>query len=109
MFRRAKHAIIDLGARRLVVQPGMTGGLLIHRRRPTGEAARYAVLTVRLDDGRYLVYRDIRRLGTLLLLDDRGWRPYDEALGPEPLDPPSPRRRFRERLGRSAGRRSRRS
>ena len=28
LFRRAKHAVFDLGARRLVVQPGMTGSLL---------------------------------------------------------------------------------
>jgi formamidopyrimidine-DNA glycosylase len=37
-------------------------------------------------DGGELVYRDVRRLGTLLLLDDDGWEAYDGALGPEPLD-----------------------
>ncbi|MGH7498227.1 MAG: DNA-formamidopyrimidine glycosylase family protein, partial [Gemmatimonadales bacterium] len=30
VFRRAKHAVIDLGSRRLVVQPGMTGSLMVH-------------------------------------------------------------------------------
>jgi formamidopyrimidine-DNA glycosylase len=85
--RRAKHAVFDLGDRRLVVQPGMTGSLTVHERPLTKEERRYAVLSARLDDGRRLVYRDVRRLGTLLLLDDQGWRAYDSAIGPEPLDP----------------------
>lgn len=85
--RRAKHAVFDLGDRRLVVQPGMTGSLTVHERPLTRDERRYAVLSARLDDGRRLVYRDVRRLGTLLLLDDRGWRAYDTAIGPEPLDP----------------------
>ena len=45
------------------------------------------MLRAQLDDGRELVYRDVRRLGTLLLLDERGWERYDRAIGPEPLDP----------------------
>jgi len=85
--RRAKHAVFDLGDRRLVVQPGMTGSLTVHERPLTPEERRYAVLSARLDNGRRLVYRDVRRLGTLLLLDERGWRAYDTAIGPEPLDP----------------------
>lgn len=85
--RRAKHAVFDLGKRRFVVQPGMTGSLIVYDRPLTAEEARYAVLSAALDDGRQLVYRDVRRLGTLLLLDERGWRAYDQAIGPEPLDP----------------------
>jgi formamidopyrimidine-DNA glycosylase len=84
--RRAKHAVLDLGSRRLVVQPGMTGSLQVHERPLTPDQRRYAVLTAELDDGRRLVYRDVRRLGTLLLLDERGWAAYDRAIGPEPLD-----------------------
>lgn len=87
VFRRAKHAVLDLGKYRLVVQPGMTGSLVVHDRPLSGETARYAVLRAALDDGRELVYRDVRRLGTLLLLDRRGWQRYDAAIGPEPLDP----------------------
>ncbi|MFI5235783.1 MAG: bifunctional DNA-formamidopyrimidine glycosylase/DNA-(apurinic or apyrimidinic site) lyase [Gemmatimonadales bacterium] len=83
--RRAKHAIFDLDGRRLIVQPGMTGALLAYDRALTPDESRYAVLRLTLDDGRLLVYRDVRRLGTLLLLDDRGWAAYDAALGPEPL------------------------
>ncbi|MDQ2670817.1 MAG: DNA-formamidopyrimidine glycosylase [Gemmatimonadota bacterium] len=88
--RRAKHAIFELhtahGGRRLVVQPGMTGALLTYDRPLTDDEKRYAVLRAAFDGGGELVYRDVRRLGTLLLLDDAGWRAYDGALGPEPLD-----------------------
>ncbi|MBA3893485.1 MAG: bifunctional DNA-formamidopyrimidine glycosylase/DNA-(apurinic or apyrimidinic site) lyase [Gemmatimonadales bacterium] len=86
VFRRAKHAVLDLGERRLVVQPGMTGSLIVHDRRLTSDERRYAVLRAALDDGRELVYRDVRRLGTLLLLDTPGWNRYTGAIGPEPLD-----------------------
>jgi formamidopyrimidine-DNA glycosylase len=87
VFRRAKHAVLDLGARRLVVQPGMTGSLIVYDRPLTAEERRYAVLRAPLDDGRELVYRDVRRIGKLRLLDAAGWRRYTEAIGPEPLDP----------------------
>ena len=98
VFRRAKHAVLDLGARRLVVQPGMTGSLIVHDGPLSDEEARYAVLRAPLDDGRELVYRDVRRLGTLLLLDDAGWRAYDAAIGPEPLDAGFTAEAFGERL-----------
>ena len=101
VFRRAKHAVLDLGTDRLVIQPGMTGGLLVFRKQPTGEDARYAVLTIGMDNGRFLVYRDVRRLGTILLLDPRGWQAYDSALGPEPLDPAFTPDQFRTRLSAS--------
>jgi formamidopyrimidine-DNA glycosylase len=101
MFRRAKHAVIDLGDQRLVIQPGMTGALLVYDRRPTGSEARYNVLTIRMDDGRYLVYEDVRRLGTILLLNPRQWQRYDESIGPEPLDPAFNPEDFRSRLGKS--------
>jgi formamidopyrimidine-DNA glycosylase len=90
LTRRAKHAIFELdtarGPRRLVVQPGMTGALLRHDTPLGGDEARYCVLRAPLVNGGELVYRDVRRLGTILLLDDAGWQAYDGALGPEPLD-----------------------
>ena len=30
--RRAKHAVLELDSGRLVIQPGMTGSLMVHRR-----------------------------------------------------------------------------
>src|SRR4051795_6758761 len=58
--RRAKHAVFDLGADRLVIQPGMTGSLTVHRRRLTPAQSRYAVLRAELDRGGELVYTDVR-------------------------------------------------
>jgi formamidopyrimidine-DNA glycosylase len=84
--RRAKHAVIETDTRRLVVQPGMTGSLQVRERPAGGADGDYAVLRVALDDGRELLYRDVRRLGTLLWLDQRGWDRYTAAIGPEPLD-----------------------
>ncbi len=86
LFRRAKHAVFDMGDRRLVVQPGMTGSLMMHPEPLEPAVRQYAVLAMNLDDHRVLVYRDVRRLGTLLLLDRPGWDAYDESLGPEPLE-----------------------
>ena len=85
--RRAKHAVLHLDGFRLVVQPGMTGSLIVHGNPIPAKEARYAVLRAGLDDGNTLIYSDVRRLGTILLLDARGWERYDSAIGPEPLDP----------------------
>jgi formamidopyrimidine-DNA glycosylase len=95
--RRAKHAVVRLeGGTRLIVQPGMTGALLVTR---AGTPTDYAVLRLSLDDGRDLVYRDVRRLGTLLLLDAGAWRRYHESLGPEPLTPGFTPRRLAASIG----------
>jgi formamidopyrimidine-DNA glycosylase len=85
--RRAKHAVLRLASgHRLIVQPRMTGSLLVHDRPLSAEEAKYAVLTCTLEDGRLFVYRDVRRLGTVWLLDEVGWAAYSGRLGPEPLD-----------------------
>ncbi|MGH7524402.1 MAG: bifunctional DNA-formamidopyrimidine glycosylase/DNA-(apurinic or apyrimidinic site) lyase, partial [Gemmatimonadales bacterium] len=100
--RRAKHALIHTDTRILAVQPGMTGSLIYYARRPTAAQSRYAVLQCRLDHGATLVYRDVRRIGTLRWLDARAWDEYQARLGPEPLDPDLTASRFADRLGRSA-------
>jgi formamidopyrimidine-DNA glycosylase len=85
--RRAKHAVFRLSSgHRLVVQPRMTGSLIVHERPLTRAEAKYAVLTCTLDDGRLFVYRDVRRLGTVWLLDEEEWLAYTGRIGPEPLD-----------------------
>jgi formamidopyrimidine-DNA glycosylase len=85
--RRAKHAVFRLrSGHRLVVQPRMTGSLIVHDRPLTRAEAKYAVLTCTLDDGRLFVYRDVRRLGTVWLLDEKEWLAYSGRIGPEPLD-----------------------
>lgn len=86
MSRRAKNAVIETDRRRLIIQPGMTGSMLV-KRRPTPDDLRYGVLTAQLDDGRTFIYHDVRRLGTLRWLAAAGWEAFSASIGPEPLDP----------------------
>jgi formamidopyrimidine-DNA glycosylase len=79
----------------------MTGVLVLHDRPLEPGEDRHVVLRARLDDGRELVYRDIRRFGTFLLLDAAGWSAYDAALGPEPLADDYTPGMMAERFGRS--------
>jgi formamidopyrimidine-DNA glycosylase len=99
--RRAKHAVLELDSARLVIQPGMTGSLMVYDHPLGPEEAKYAVLRVKLDRGEELVYRDVRRLGTLLLLDPRQWTQYTAAIGPEPLADDFAAEQLAERLRRS--------
>ena len=85
--RRAKHAVIRLASgHRLIIQPRMTGSLVVHERPLTRDEAKYAVLVCTLSDGHRFVYRDVRRLGTIWLLDEKGWAAYTGRIGPEPLE-----------------------
>ena len=88
--RRAKHAVFHLAdGRRMVIRLGMTGALVVYQRDLTPEEARYAVLTLELGPrprSRF-VYRDVRRFGSIWLLDGAAWARYEARLGPEPLDP----------------------
>src|SRR5439155_1238345 len=87
VIRRAKHAVFRLSSgHRLIVQPRMTGSLVVYDRALTRDETKYAVLTCTIDDGRLLVYRDVRRLGTVWLLDEKGWGVYTSRIGPEPLE-----------------------
>jgi formamidopyrimidine-DNA glycosylase len=90
--------ILEAARRYFVLQPGMTGNLLIYDRPLTAGETRYAVLRARLEQGGEFVFRDVRRIGTLLLLDQRRWERYDRALGPEPLDPSLSAEQFAETL-----------
>jgi len=86
MTRRAKNAVIVTDRRRLIIQPGMTGSMLVTER-PTDDDLRYGVLRVALDDGRTFIYHDVRRLGTIRWADQAAWERFSAFLGPEPLDP----------------------
>jgi formamidopyrimidine-DNA glycosylase len=86
--RRAKHAVLRFASgHRMVVQPGMTGNLLVYDRPLTEMERRYVVFLGKLDGRTTFVYRDVRRLGRLWLLDEAGWRSYTARIGPEPLAP----------------------
>ena len=55
VIRRAKHAVFRLSSgHRLIVQPRMTGSLVVYDRALTRDEAKYAVLTCTIDDGRLL-------------------------------------------------------
>lgn len=87
-WRRAKLIVIDLSTGdRIVVQPRFTGAMLIDDNGSLPEEElRYSTVAFQLPDERTLHYRDIRRLGTLSLMDERRFASYTGALGVEPLD-----------------------
>ncbi len=90
--RRAKSIIVALsGGSHLVVTPRFTGGLLIGR---SGDPDEYTCVMLSLFDARTLRYRDVRRLGTVALLDAVAYDSWDRSLGPEPLDLSLTEKRF---------------
>ncbi len=97
VWRRAKLVVLDLDARpelasieplwRVVVQPRFTGGLVIDDGSLDAAERTYVCVTLGLHDGRALHYRDVRRLGTVALMNPQRFGEYSGALGIEPLDP----------------------
>ena len=86
-WRRAKLVVIDLDSGdRIVVQPRFTGALLIDDGSLTPSDLSYSTLRLELDDGRALHYADVRRLGTVALMDADRFEEYTGKLGIEPLD-----------------------
>jgi formamidopyrimidine-DNA glycosylase len=81
--RRAKNLVFDLGAARLVVNLGMTGRLLVID--PGAPLPDHLGVRFTLEDGRSLLYQDVRRFGRLELLSADEWAARDAALGIEPL------------------------
>lgn len=87
-WRRAKLVVLDLSTRdRLVVSLRFTGALLVDDGSLTEEDRRYSTVRWRLEDGRTLHYREVRRLGTVSLMRPAQFQRYIAALGVEPLEP----------------------
>jgi formamidopyrimidine-DNA glycosylase len=86
--RRGKYLVVRFESGRvLLIHLRMTGNLL-HRGResPAATDDPYSRAVVSLDDGSDVVYRDVRRFGTWLLVEPEGLEPYlDGRLGEEPL------------------------
>jgi formamidopyrimidine-DNA glycosylase len=81
--RRAKHLVILLDdGRRLVIHLRMTGSLHIGT---TKARDPYGVLEVGLGARGRLVFRDVRRLGTVHLMSPDRWAAHAARIGPEPL------------------------
>lgn len=86
-WRRAKLIVTDLSSGdRLVVQPRFTGAMIVEDESSDPSLFRYSTLKLRLDDGRGLHYCDVRRLGTVALMNEQRFGEYAGALGIEPLD-----------------------
>ena len=100
--RRAKNIVLELdgGEAVLVVNLGMTGGLILRgfpgaaTRKATHPALLFhleAAGTVEVRPGsgapRTLVYDDVRRFGCVEFLDAEAWAARSAAMGPEPLSP----------------------
>jgi len=84
-WRRAKSVVLTLDdGTHAVVTPRFTGALIIGTLLTPDP---YACARLALSDGRELRYTDVRRLGTLAVLDADAFTAWSEALGPEPLDP----------------------
>lgn len=104
-WRRAKHAVADLSnGERIVISPRFTGSVLIETSGWTAGRRDYTVLAFALADGRAMRYRDVRRLGTVTLLDADRFAAWERTIGPEPLDASFTAAVFGERL--SASRRA---
>ena len=106
--RRGKYLLIDLlpaqGSRReLIVHLGMTGGLHMASS-PIDDPYRRARWG--LDDGRPLVFRDVRRFGRIAVVASGDHRslPTLHELGPEPFDPRLDAAAFHALLARSSRR-----
>jgi len=99
VYRRAKHIVFRLASgQRMIIQPRMTGSVIVYERELTRDELKYAVLIGTLRDKRKFVYRDVRRLGTIWLLNEEGWRAYTGRIGPEPLEEGFTPSVFAERL-----------
>ena len=87
-WRRAKLIVTDLSSLdRLVVQPRFTGALIVETADTDPALFSHSTMRLELDDGRALHYCDVRRLGTVALMNPLRFDEYSGALGKEPLDP----------------------
>jgi formamidopyrimidine-DNA glycosylase len=87
-WRRAKLVVLDLSTGdRLVVSLRFTGALLVDAGDLTDDERKYSTVRWRLGDGRVLHYYEVRRLGTVSLMNPRQFERYVGALGVEPLEP----------------------
>lgn len=86
--RRAKHIVVSLDTGdSLVVQPRFTGAMLATRASDLTDYDRtYIAVLLGLDSGYVLAYRDVRRLGTVSLMDPVRLEEYFGELGDEPLE-----------------------
>jgi formamidopyrimidine-DNA glycosylase len=101
--RRAKYLIIHLDRdEALVVHLRMTGRLTVVD--AATEPDNHTHVTLRLDTGGQLFFRDTRKFGRIWLLDQPGLSALNQKLGPEPLDDALTAEEFRTLLRKRKGR-----
>jgi formamidopyrimidine-DNA glycosylase len=85
--RRGKYVVVRFeSGRALLIHLRMTGSLLHVAGNGLPEADPHRRAVVELDDGSDVIYRDVRRFGTWLLVEPGEAQPYlDARLGREPL------------------------
>jgi formamidopyrimidine-DNA glycosylase len=103
--RRGKYLIVRFESDRvLLIHLRMTGNLLHGSDASVQPADPHRRAVVRLDDGSDVVYRDVRRFGTWLLVEPHELEPYlGDRVGHEPLERSFTTKRLAEAL---AGRRT---
>jgi formamidopyrimidine-DNA glycosylase len=86
-WRRAKLVVLDLSTGdRIVVSLRFTGALLVDSGDLSEDEWKYSTVRWRLADGRVLHYYEVRRLGTVSLMNPRQFERYVSTLGVEPLE-----------------------
>ena len=81
--RRAKYLLLDTGEGSAMLHLGMSGSLRIID--PAEPAGKHDHVDIRVDNGKALRFRDPRRFGSLLWVDEPAQHPLLRDLGPEPL------------------------
>ncbi len=84
--RRAKNIVMRFASGdRLIIQLRMTGSLKVAHGRLNRDDRAYLVFQVQLGAGRTFLFKDVRRLGTVQLMDPESWQEFESRIGPEPL------------------------
>jgi len=87
-WRRAKLVVMDLSSDdRIVASLRFTGGFLITDGREPRAESHYSCVQWHLKDRRTLHYIEVRRLGTVSLMNPKQFATYEAKLGVEPLEP----------------------
>ena len=87
--RRGKYLLVDLAraqkTQTMIVHLGMTGMLFFESRPPKKKPEAHEHLGFLFDNDVYMLYRDPRRFGCVLLADDADNHPLIRGIGAEPL------------------------
>lgn len=99
--RRGKYLLFDLGRLILISHLRMEGKYFHYQEEPPQD--KHAHVVFDLDDGSHLVYQDVRKFGTMELVEKTNLSTYfiNHRLGPEPVAPDFNLESFQEGLRRS--------